>query len=287
MAPWEPYASDQVPDTHPWACLVTGGQDMLAHAMVEGMHGGRRFAVLHWGCLRCTYQDGGLSELVCHPGFLYWTCIPSQEFSHLTYMKRKRMKFSHCRVNRATRMPQNHWDAGSHGSSATSKESWACDNKYKPLNVLPCFICHQNKSSLQPDVTLSTSPSLPPSQAQDAHSSPLIPQHSTRFPYSPLLHYVLILLPINIHVWHSLCSCATLSECHYSFWHSQINILEVLLWLKCIYSQRLLFFLSWLWGFASGTTYIDAGVALVGLLLRSPKASRYEAAHDLLNYSAC
>ena len=87
------------------------------------------------------------------------------------------------------------------------------------------------------------------------------------------------------------CMTFALFLCHsvwvpLGFWHSQINVNEILLWLKSISSQRLPFFLSWLWGFASGTTYTDAVLSLAGLLLMSSIVSGYEVAHALLNYLA-
>lgn len=184
-------------------------------------------------------------------------------------------------------MPQNYWEQGATALqlpaqrrehvTASMNHSTSCLALF-PIKISPLFSLMWLSQSLP--LCWQAKPRIPT-------APPLIPQCSSHFPHSPLLHYVLILLPISIDVCNSLYSCATLSECHYGFWHSQINILEILLWLKCIYSQRLLFFLSWLWGFASGTIYIDAGLALLGLLLMSPRVSGYEVAHALLNYLAC
>lgn len=234
---------------HLWACLGTGDQEILVHVMMKGGH--RIPAVLHWGCLRCTDQDTDLSEGV-------HTCILFQEFSWLTSMKKKSKKFSCHRVSKTTQMPQNIWEAGSHTLQLLAQRLEYVTAIQDTWHLV--FLCLPSRKILssswcsQPVLWASKpSPGWPqlPSHLTEIYLFPLFPS-APLCPLSPPCKHWCLTLTL------SLCH----SECRCSFWHSQINILKILLWLKCIYSQRLLFLLSWLWGFASGTIYIDRGVPL-------------------------
>lgn len=124
-----------------------------------------------------------------------------------------------------------------------------------------CFLFHQNKSSFQemwcsqPLLCASKpSPEFPQVLSHPTtlllfllfFSAPLWPLLSS--PSTPMsdLHSVLVLLWVPLQFLTQI--------------FNPINLLKILLWLKCIYSQRLLFFLSWLWSFSSGVTNIATAV---------------------------
>lgn len=136
-------------------------------------------------------------------------------------------------------MPQNHWQAGSHTLPLLAQRL-ECVTASTTHLASSCFIFHQNKSSFHNDVLLSAPPLCLQAKPRVSTGSLLPHNLFSLFSFGPLCPLFSSPWALMSDIHSLLAPLWVLLQFLTQNWN-QVNILQILLSLKCLYSQRLFF----------------------------------------------